>query len=113
MRFRRRIGLVIEPERNLPDIILADLSADRPRLIFIEVVNTDGHITEMRRDALLAYAGGARFPPEQVSFVTAYFDRGHQAFKKTVASLAWGAYAWFMSEPDRLLVLSDKPADFG
>lgn len=105
----KSIGLVIAPERHLPDIILVDAGGPTPRLVFIEVVNTDGHVTDIRKQALLAYAAEAGFPPEQVSFVTAYHDRGHQAFRKTVSSLAWGAYAWFMSEPDYLMELADKP----
>ncbi|OYR18549.1 bsuBI/PstI restriction endonuclease family protein [Brucella grignonensis] len=41
--------------------------------------------------------------------MTAYLDRAGQPFRKTVSSLAWGSYAWFASEPDSLIVFSDKP----
>jgi hypothetical protein len=40
-----------------------------------------------------------------VAFVTAYLDRSAAAFKKTVDALAWGSFAWFVSEPDHLLQL--------
>jgi len=45
-----------------------------------------------------------------VAYVTAYFDRGGAAFKKTVDALAWDSYAWFVSEPDGLIELSTGTA---
>jgi hypothetical protein len=101
----RRIGLQIDATRNLPDIILADLGPDHPLLVFVEVVATDGPIGETRKAALLRIAEEAGFPPAHVAFVTAYLDRSAPAFKKTVDALAWGSFAWFMSEPDNLLRL--------
>jgi hypothetical protein len=101
----RRIGLRIEADRNLPDIILVDLGPAHPLLVFVEVVATDGPIGETRKAALLRLAEEAGFPPKHVAFVTAYLDRGAAAFKKTVDALAWGSFAWFMSEPDNLLRL--------
>jgi hypothetical protein len=101
----RRIGLRIEAHRNLPDIILVDLGPEHPLLVFVEVVATDGPIGETRKAALLRIAKEAGFPAEHVTFVTAYLDRSAGAFTKTVAGLAWGSFAWFMSEPDHLLRL--------
>ena len=49
----------------------------------------------------------AGFPAEHVTFVTAYLDRSAGPFKKTVDSLAWGSYAWFAAEPERLVVFSE------
>ena len=94
------IGLKIQPERNLPDIILADLGPNQPLVIFVEVVATDGAMTERRREALWAYAEAAGFKQSQVAFVTAYWDRASTAFRKTVAELAWNSFAWFASEPN-------------
>jgi hypothetical protein len=34
-----------------------------------------------------------------------YLDRDAGAFKKTGARLAWGTFAWFVSEPDDILLL--------
>lgn len=103
----RAIGLYIEADKNLPDIILVDLADEKPLLVFVEVVATDGPITERRRDALHLLTDKAGFDRRRVAFLTAYADRDTAALKKTVPSLAWGSFAWFMSEPDKLLGMHD------
>lgn len=103
-----QIGLKISADRNLPDIILADLGAGKNGdvlLIFIEVVATDGPVTPQRQDALLRIATGAAFPERRVAFVTAFLDRSHSAFKKTVVELAWNSFVWFAAEPQNLMIL--------
>jgi hypothetical protein len=110
------IGLQIQADRNLPDIVLADLGPTHPLLVFVEVVATDGPVDESRKEALLQLAADAGFPAEHVAFVTAYVDRSAGAFKKTVDDLAWNSFAWFMSEPQSILVLregSSKPNRLG
>ena len=102
------IGLTIDPGRNLPDMILVDLGADvfpppQPLLVFIEVVATDGPITEARRAALLSITTEAGFSEDQVAFVTAYMDRGEIAFRRSTSELAWQSFAWFVSEPDSIV----------
>jgi hypothetical protein len=104
------IGLHIQSDKNLPDIILVDLGPSHPLLAFVEVVATDGPIGETRKAALLKIAEEAGFPPAHVAFVTAFLDRGAPAFKKTVDALAWGSFAWFMSEPEHLLRLYEGEA---
>ena len=58
----RAIGLTIEPDLNLPDLILVDLKADgdnapdRILLVFVEVVATAGAVSASRREALLQIA---------------------------------------------------------
>lgn len=99
----KAIGLNIEADKNLPDIILVDLAGDKPLLVFVEVVATDGPITERRRNALLSLTDNAGFDRRHVAFVTAYTDRDTTAFKRTVSSLAWKTFAWLMSEPDNLI----------
>jgi len=101
----QEIGLPIQPDRNLPDLILVDLGADTTLLVFVEVVATAGPVNEARRAALMAIATEAGFREEQVAFVTAYADRGDAAFKSSVGELAWGSFAWFMAEPDHVTVL--------
>jgi len=101
------IGLDIEPDRRLPDLILVDLGFPDLLLVFVEVVATDGPVNQRRRASLLEYALDAGFEAEQVAFVTAYLDRDHSAFRKTVPVLAWDTFAWFMSEPDKIMVLRD------
>jgi hypothetical protein len=103
-----QLKLKISADRNLPDIILADLGDGKSSgvlLVFIEVVATDGPVTSQRQDALLDIATAAGFPESRVAFVTAYLDRSHAAFKKTVAELAWRSFAWFAAEPEHLVVL--------
>lgn len=99
----KSIGLNILADRNLPDIILADTGPEKPLLIFVEVVASDGPVSEARRRALLALTEAAGFPASQVTFVTAYFDRSAAQFKKTVDKLAWGSLAWFAAEPENLV----------
>ena len=83
-----------------------DLGPDHPLLVFVEVVATDGPINARRKQALEDLAKDAGFPLEHIAFVTAYLDRSGAPFKKTVDALAWGSYAWFVSEPDGLIDLS-------
>ena len=99
----KSIGLHIRAEKNLPDIVLADLGPQHPLLVFIEVVATDGPVTKERKQALTELAKSAGFPAEHVVFATAYLDRSDAAFKKTVDALAWGSFVWFASEPEHLV----------
>jgi hypothetical protein len=101
----RSIGLHIEADRNLPDIILVDIGPKNPLLVFVEVVATDGAITPPRRNALLVIARQAGFDPKQVAFVTAFADRRSPPYRKLASELAWGSFAWFVSEPDKIVIL--------
>lgn len=103
----KTIGLEIEADKNLPDLILADLGTPDPLLVFVEVVASDGPISERRKEALYELSDKAGFKRQNIAFVTAYRDRQVQPFRKTVPELAWGSFAWFMSEPDNLIFLSD------
>jgi len=103
------IGLHIQPDLHLPDIILADLGPADPLLVFIEVVATDGPINERRQQALYKITDAARFDRKNVAFITAYFDRESQGYTKTVKSLAWNSFAWFVSEPEKLIHLKEDP----
>jgi hypothetical protein len=101
------LGLNIEADKNLPDLILADLKGGAALLVFVEVVATDGAIHERRKEAIYAITDSAGFDRGQIAFVTAYQDRESAGFRKTVSQLAWGSFAWFVSEPDQLLVMHD------
>ena len=104
------IGLKIKADQNLPDIILADLGPVDPLIVFIEVVATDGAVTARRQTALFALTDEAGFSRDQVAFLTAYQDRESAGFRKTVSGLAWGSFAWFVSEPDKIIILRDGVA---
>jgi hypothetical protein len=104
------IGLKIDRAKVLPDILFLDLESGRELLVFVEVVATDGPISESRKQALMEIAQGAAIEPERIAFVTAYRDRSATAFKKTFGSLAWNTLVWFLAEPDHILVLREKPS---
>lgn len=99
------IGLNIQADRNLPDLILVDLGPTEPLLVFVEVVATAGPVNEARQAALMAIATEAGFGERQIAFVTAYQDRDVAAFRSTVGELAWHSFAWFMSEPKHIMAL--------
>ena len=61
--------------------------------------------TGLRQAALMTIATEAGFSEGQVAFLTAYTDRDDTAFKASVSELAWRSFAWFMSEPDHIVVL--------
>ena len=104
----RKIGLTIDTDRNLPDIILVDTDPPDPLLVFVEVVATDGPVTEARQAAFLQIATDGGFSESQVTFMTAYSDRDDSAFRGTASALAWGSFAWFMSEPDYVVLWYTK-----
>jgi hypothetical protein len=103
----KAIGLAIPADRFLPDILLVDLGPKHPLLVFVEVVATDGPITAGRRQALLDITRAGGFADNNVAFVTAYLDRSHASFKKTVSELAWNSFAWFAAEPDHIVLLRE------
>lgn len=109
----KSIGLNIQADKNLPDAILADLGPAHPLLVFVEVVATDGPVSERRKTDLLKLVSDAGFPTEHVAFVSAYLDRSAAPFKKNVNTLAWGTYAWFASEPDGLIELTTARSKIG
>ena len=102
-----KMGLKIRADQNLPDIILADLGPSDPLILFIEVVATDGAITDRRKEAIYQLTDEAGYKREQIAFLTAYQDRQKPGFKKTISGLAWNSFAWFMSEPDKIVYFKD------
>ena len=56
---------------------------------------------------MLELTDAAGFPRTQIAFVTAYQDRESAGFKKTVAGLAWGSFAWLVSEPKGIIHMRD------
>lgn len=101
----RSLGLKIEADKNLPDIILVDIASAAVKVVFVEVVATDGAVTKLRREALASIATSANFAATSLYFVTAFRDRSCAEFKKLVSELAWNSYAWLASEPQSLIHL--------
>jgi hypothetical protein len=104
-KLARSINLAIDPARNLPDIILADVANASLLLVFVEVVATDGPISEARRDELLRLTREAQIPDDRVAFVTAYLDRSCPPLRKNLADLAWNSFVWLASEPESIIAL--------
>jgi hypothetical protein len=103
------LGLKIDASKALPDLILIDLGADAGgtdmRVVFTEIVASDGPINRERKVALTAMALEAGFSERHLAFLTAYLDRSGQPFRKSISELAWGSYAWCASEPDHIVEL--------
>ena len=91
----KALGLDIDQSKILPDIILVNIgeNGNEMRLIFIEVVASDGPMNQARKDALLEYVRKSEFPVDQCIFGTAFEDRADGAFKKALPTLAWGTFA--------------------
>ncbi len=109
----RALGIKLDAATLLPDVVLVDLDPPgRPGgvlLVFVEVVASDGPVTEQRQRALLDLmaASPRAYPPEDAAFVTAYMDRGSDPARRTLPALAWRSFAWFVSEPDKLVQMHD------
>lgn len=103
----RMIGLYIEVEKNLPDIILVDLGGKEPLLVFVEVVATDGPVSSTRKRALTEIVEKGGFEKRHVAFVTAFLDKGSTVYRKLSSSIAWGTFVWFVSEPDCIIILNE------
>lgn len=109
----RALGVTLDAATLLPDVVLVDL--DPPGrdggvlLVFVEVVASDSPVTEQRKRALLELIASAprAYRPEDAAFVTAYQDRGANPARRTMFSLAWRSFAWFVSEPNNLLQMHD------
>lgn len=105
-----QIGLKIDPKTTLPDLILVDLGPPDPLLVFVEVVATDGAINETRKHAFYEITDAGGFDRSNIAFVSAFQDRQKAGFKKTGAHLAWGSFAWFVSEPANIIIMrGDEP----
>ncbi|MBL3598555.1 MAG: restriction endonuclease [gamma proteobacterium endosymbiont of Lamellibrachia anaximandri] len=102
------IGLKIESDKHLPDIILADVHVKHTLIIFVEVVASNGPINDQRKEALLQLVMNAGMDSSHAAFITAYVDREDKAFRKTFATLAWQSFAWCMSEPDKIIGLHEQ-----
>lgn len=107
MQLAAEVGLPINPNALLPDIILVDIGTDDPRFVFVEVVASDGPITEERKASLLELLAEGNHDPRSAAFVTAFLDRGSTVYRKLASSFAWDSFIWFASEPDKLIIHRD------
>lgn len=107
-----KLGLNIQQDKHLPDLILADVGPSDALIVFVEFVATDGAVNAQRQQALYALTDAAGFNRKDVAFVTAYSDRQSPGFRKTVSHLAWNSFAWFASEPDHIVAMRDGAQNF-
>ncbi|HTB22623.1 MAG TPA: BsuBI/PstI family type II restriction endonuclease [bacterium] len=109
----KKLGIQIDPSKNLPDIMLVDVGGEAGEVlfVFVEVVSTDGPISATRKKALLDIGLAAGFKEDQIAFVTAFRDRSAPAYKKLVSDLAWGSFVWFLSEPEHIVQLHGTKTD--
>ncbi|WP_373031423.1 BsuBI/PstI family type II restriction endonuclease [Sulfurovum sp.] len=107
----KSIGLVIDQQKLLPDVVLADLGRERVLIVFIEIVATDGPITERRKLELLALTETAGYPPEQIAFVSVFEHRNVDPLKRRLSGIAVDSLIWCMAEPDLLIKLEQDSRD--
>jgi hypothetical protein len=95
----------------LPDVVLVDLTTPGLAIIFVEVVSSDGPVSELRKAAILELLATSpmAYSPNDAIFVTAYRDRSARPAGRAIRDLAWGSFAWFMSEPEHLVQFHDGP----
>ncbi len=98
------VGLEFDLGAELPDLILADMT-DPIRILFCEIVASDGPVTEARQNALFEIVDRSQIPRESVEFLTAFEDREATPFRKTFSQLAGNSMVWFRTEPGLLVTL--------
>jgi hypothetical protein len=110
-RLNQVLKIKLDVASLLPDVVLVDRAPPKLKLIFVEIVATDGPINEQRKQGILSLLAESPmdWKPEDAFFVTAYRDRGSRPATRAPRELAWGSFAWFMSEPDNLMQLHDGP----
>ncbi|WP_019914325.1 BsuBI/PstI family type II restriction endonuclease [Paenibacillus sp. HW567] len=106
-----RLKLTVNPKKLLPDLIIVETATkedeDQFLFVFIEIVHTDGPITGERKEELTLLAKNSGIREEYCIFVTVFASRSDSAYRKVQSSLAWGSFAWFADEPERLIHLID------
>ncbi len=95
--------LRIDSATTLPDVVMLDLGVDPPLLVFVECVATAGPVTDARRASLEALAVASGYSRKDVAYVTVFSDRSLPPFRANAPALAWGSFAWFVTEPDEVI----------
>ena len=103
----KKIGIEVNASVNLPDIILVDLTSSAILIVFIEIVATDGAITNRRKEAMYNITDAAGFKRSEVMFVTVFQDKNSQAFRKAFENVTSNSLIWFSSEPNNVFILKE------
>ncbi|MGW2853398.1 BsuBI/PstI family type II restriction endonuclease [Streptomyces sp. NPDC001215] len=93
------LGITIDVNNVLPDVIMADIGTDPVRFWIIEVAASDGVVTAARRTALLKWAAKQNIREDRCSFLTAFEWRNSDSARRRLKDLASGTWAWFAAEP--------------
>ncbi|KAF5044275.1 BsuBI/PstI restriction endonuclease domain protein [anaerobic digester metagenome] len=101
----RAIGFNVDVSNVLPDLIIAELGEEKPIIIFIECVASDGAINDRRKQELIKMANAANYNESDCAYVTVFIDRADSVSRKLVPSVAWGTFIWYASEPDEIMFL--------
>jgi hypothetical protein len=97
------LGLDVAHQTLLPDCLMFDLDPTRPEVWFIEIVASDGPITDARKADLVTWADTNGLSPDMCRFLTAFSSRTASTSKRDLPRLASGTLAWFADEPDHVL----------
>lgn len=101
------IGFDVNVSTVLPDLILADLGVEKPIIVFVECVATDGPVNDRRKKELIELAQLAGYKEHDCAYITVFKDRSDAASRKLVPSIAWGTFIWYASEPDNIIILRE------
>jgi hypothetical protein len=102
------LGLDVDQSTLLPDLVMADLGRNPILLIFVEVVASDGPVTEARKQAIWKIANDADYAHDQIAFLSAFEHRGAAPFKRRLDGIAKDSAVWCMAEPDVLVWIGEK-----
>ncbi|MFY0992880.1 BsuBI/PstI family type II restriction endonuclease [Halomonas sp. C05BenzN] len=104
----KQIGLNIDETTLLPDLVLADLRDSGVLIVFVEVVATDGVVTETRKRKLLEMAEKAGFSSSHIAFMTAFEKRDAGPLKKRISGIATDTMVWSMAEPKVIIWIGEN-----
>lgn len=96
------LGITLD-ERVLPDVVMFDPVGGK--FWFVEVVASNGPITEARKADIVAWASAQGIASHDCRFVSAYPSRTFSNAKKRLPDFAWDSVVWFYDEPDKKLTL--------
>ena len=103
----KSLGLPIDQKRLLPDMVLADLGREHTLLVFVELVYSDGPITEQRKQQIMKVASDAGYERHHVTFLSAFEERNAAPLKKRFSGIAVNSLIWCMAEPNLIIWLGD------
>ena len=83
--------------------------AGEESLWLVEVVASDGPVTEERRETMIRWATDHGLAEDRCRFLTAFTSRTSAEARRALPVLARGSYAWFLDEPEALLSWLDLP----